>query len=332
MPTKSLEVLVTGATGLTGSHTARALLCAGHSVRALVRSPEKARRVFSQAPDRLRLVKGDIGDVAAVRDALRDCDAVIHCAAVVAAGRARNRDEVVDTNVDGARNVIGGAAELGLSQIVHVSSLATLFRGDGTPLTESSEPQGSEHAYGRSKAMSDRYVRALQDAGHPIQIVYPAAIIGPDDPGLSESMLALRTFIQDFVPLTTAGMQLVDARDLAYAHLTMLERGAAPGRYIVAGTFLTWRELVDALEGSTGKRLRKVRFPGSVLRALGRMLDLVRKVVPVELPLTSESAAYVTRWDPVPSSSSLASMGVTFRPVHESIDDAVQWMRSAGHL
>jgi nucleoside-diphosphate-sugar epimerase len=332
MPTKPLEVLVTGATGLTGSHTTRALLAAGHSVRALIRSQEKARRVFSEAPDRLRLVQGDIGDQTAVRDALRDCDAVIHCAAVVAAGRARNPDEVVETNVDGVRNVIGGAMEQGLSRIVHVSSLATLFRGDGTALTESSEPQGSEHAYGRSKAMSDRYVRALQDAGHPIEIVYPGAIIGPDDPGLSESMLALRTFIDDFIPLTTAGMQLVDARDLADAHLKMVERGAGGGRYLVAGTFLTWRELAEALENATGEELRKVRFPGAVLRALGRMLDLVRKVVPVELPLTAESAAYVTRWDPVPSSSALASMGVTFRPVRESIDDAVQWMRQAGHL
>jgi dihydroflavonol-4-reductase len=48
--------------------------------------------------------------------------------------------------------------------------------------------------------------------------------------------------------------------------------------------------------------------------------------------LTSESAAYVTRWDPVASSAVLEEMGVTFRDVHESIADTVRWMRDAGHL
>lgn len=332
MTKKSLEVVVTGATGLTGSHTVRALLGAGHTVRAFVRSPEKARRVFSEAPARLRIVQGDLGDVGSVHDALRDCDGVVHCAAVVAVGQATSPSELVQTNVNGVRNVIDSAVDLGVSRILHVSSLATLFRGDGSKLDESSEPRDSEHAYGKSKTAADRHVRALQDADHPVKIVYPAAIIGPDDPGLSESMVALRTFIRDFVPLTTAGMQFVDARDLAVAHVRLIESDPAPGRYLAAGTFLTWRELAKALEAATGERLRKIRFPAPVLRGLGRTLDLVRKLAPVELPLTAEAATYVTRWDPVQTSDSLVSMGVTFRPVRESIEDAVRWMRDAGHL
>ena len=67
---KSLRVLVTGATGLAGSHTVRALLDAGHQVRALVRSPEKAHRVFAGQAGPLESVQGDIGDVASVRSAL----------------------------------------------------------------------------------------------------------------------------------------------------------------------------------------------------------------------------------------------------------------------
>ena len=327
-----LKALVTGATGLTGSHPVRELLAAGHEVTALVRSPNKARRVFTEQPTALRIVEGDIGDVASVRDALRGTNALVHCAAVVAVGQSGSEEDLLEANVSGVRNVIGAALEEGLERIVHVSSLATLFRGDGTTLSEASEPQESKHPYGRSKAAADRYVRKLQEEGHPVKVVYPAAIIGPDDPGLSESMLALQTFIRDFVPITTAGMQFLDARDLAVAHRRMLEIEPGPARYLAAGAFLKWAELAEALRHATGGPVRAIPIPAPLLRALGRTIELLRKVVPIALPLTSEAAAYVTRWDPVPNSSALAEMGVTLRPVRESIDDSVHWMLRAGHL
>ena len=70
MVDRPLTVLVTGATGFAGSHTTRALLDAGHRVRAFVRSHEKAHRVLGEL-ERLELARGDIGDAASVREALR---------------------------------------------------------------------------------------------------------------------------------------------------------------------------------------------------------------------------------------------------------------------
>ena len=331
MPDRPLKVLVTGATGFAGSHTTRALLDAGHRVRAFVRSPGKAARVLGER-ERLEVAQGDIGDAASVREALRGCDGVIHCAAVVAVGIKGDPEELIEANVAGVRNVIGTAIEEKVERVVHVSSIATLFRGDGTTLTESSEPQESKLPYGQSKVLAERYVREKQAEGHPVKIVYPAAIIGPDDPGFTEPLNALRTFIEDFIPLTTAGMQFVDVRDVATALARIVEAEPGSGRYLVAGGFLPWPELARTLEEASGKKLRKIRFPAPLLRATGRFLEIVRKFIDVELPLTSEAAAYVTRWDPVPNSASLREMGVTFRDVHESITETVRWMRDAGHL
>ena len=323
---------MTGATGMAGSHTVRALLQAGHEVRAFVRSPDKARRVFAGQGGRLELARGDIADVRAVRDAMRGCDGVIHCAALVAIDSGHTPDALIETNVSGVRNVIGAAVDEGLERIVHVSSVATLFRGDGTVLSEASEPRESEHAYGRSKAIAERYVRGLQDEGHPVKIVYPGAIIAPDDPGLTESMNAIRVFMRDFIPITSSGMQFIDARDLAVAHLRMIETEPGPARYLIAGTFVSWAELADILAKTTGVRPKTIRIPGPILRAVAGFLDLVRKVMPVEFPLTAESATYVTRWDPVPNSEALEVMGVRLRDVSESLGDAARWIREAGHL
>ena len=229
---RPLTVLVTGATGFAGSHTTRALLDAGHRVRAFVRSLDKAHRVLGEH-ERLELARGDIGDPASVREALRGCDGVIHCAAVVAVGIKGSPEELLQANVTGVRNVVGTAIEENVERIVHVSSLATLFRGDGSVLSETSEPCDSKLPYGQSKVVAEHYVREKQAQGHPVKIVYPAAIIGPDDPGFTEPLNALRTFIQDFIPLTTAGMQFVDVRDVAVALTRIIEAEPGPGRYLV---------------------------------------------------------------------------------------------------
>lgn len=332
MSEEPTRLLVTGATGLAGSHTVRALLKAGYQVRAFVRSPEKARRVFGDPGASLELAKGDIQDEASVFDAVHGCDGVIHCAALVAIDSANTPDALIETNVSGVRNVIGTAVAQGLSRIVHVSSVATLFRGDGTVISETTEPRASEHAYGRSKAIAEAYVRELQAQGHPVKIVYPGAIIAPDDPGLTESMNAVRVFLRDFIPITSSGMQFIDARDLADAHVRMIEAAPGPARYLVSGTFLRWPEIAAIIEATSGVRPRTLRLPGPVLRAAGRFLDFVRRFTSVELPLTAESATYITRWDAIPNSKALEEMGVTLRDVSESLGDAVRWLREAGHL
>lgn len=325
-------MLVTGATGLVGSHTVRALLDSGHRVRAFVRSPEKARRVFGEPGRSLELVKGDIQDEASVYEAVRGCGGVIHCAALVAIGTAHTPDALIETNVSGVRNVIGTAVAQGLPRIIHVSSVATLFRGDGTVITESSEPRSSRHAYGRSKAIAEAYVRELQRQGHPVKIVYPGAIIAPDDPGLTESMNALRVFLRDFIPITSSGMQFVDARDLADAHVRMIEAAPGPARYLAGGTFLRWPEIAEIIAATSGMKPKTIRIPGAVLRTAGHVLDFVRRFTPVVLPLTAESATYITRWDAIPNSKSLSDLGVRFRDVSESLEDAVRWLRESGRL
>lgn len=326
-----LKVLVTGATGFVGSHTTRALLGAGYRVRAFIRSPEKAHRVFGDLRG-LELAQGDISDASSVRAALRGCDGVIHSAAVVAVGIKGSPEALLEANVAGVRNVVGTAIEEGLERIIHLSSIATLFRGDGSTLTEASEPAESKLPYGQSKVLAERYVREQQAVGHPVKIVYPTAIIGPDDPGFTEPLNALKTFIEDFIPLTSTGMQFVDVRDVADALARIIEGKPGPDRYVVAGGFLPWAELARTLEEASGKKLRKIRFPAPLLRATGRLLELLRNLVDVELPLTSEAALYVTRWDPVPNSIALQQMGVSFRDVHQSIAETVHWMREAGHL
>lgn len=325
-----MRVLVTGATGLIGSHTAAAVRAAGHDLRLFVRDPAKAKRVFApRGTEIAEIVTGDVTDAAAVNRALEDCDAVIHTAAVVALESGRS-GEVLATNPRGVENVVGGAAERGIERILYVSSAGALFTPGGPSIRADSPLGTARSAYARSKADAERSVRHLQEAGAPIRTIYPPAVIGPDDPGLSEGNHTIRTFLKDTMVMTSSGFQLVDVRDLAVLHVELLD--ADPGRYVAAGHLLTWPELADLIDGVTGTRVRRVPAPGPLLRALGRVGDVVKRVWPFDFPLTREAMEFATQWPGLEPSPRVQEMGVRFRPPSETLVATIAWLYRAGHL
>lgn len=153
-----MRVLVTGATGFIGYHTAKRLRAEGHSVRALVRSPEKAVRVLGPLGiDKDALVVADMGDGGAVDVALEGCDSVVHAAASVS---VTNGSTNLSPNLRGTETVVGRACERGLYSIF-VSSVTANF-DPKRPVTEDSALVRSKTLYGRSKAECDGWASEIQ--------------------------------------------------------------------------------------------------------------------------------------------------------------------------
>ena len=126
-----MRVLVTGGTGFVGGWSAKAIADAGHSVRFLVRNPDRLQTsVAKLGVDVSDHAVGDITDRDSVLRALEGCDAVLHSAALVATDPSQTA-QMMSTNMDGARNVLGGAAELGLDPIIHVSSIEGITSDTG---------------------------------------------------------------------------------------------------------------------------------------------------------------------------------------------------------
>ena len=273
---------------------------------------------------------GDVVDEATVERALEGCDAVVHAAAVVAI-EARRAREVLATNLRAVELVVGGAARRGLGPIVHVSSASALFAPGAQVLNEASPVGVFRSAYGRSKADAEDFVRGLQERGAPVITTYPTGVIGPDDPGLSEGNHTIVVLIRDLFLDTASGFQPVDVRDVAHAHALLVSDRKGPGRYMLAGSLLPWREFGDLLKELTGS-LRRVSIPGGLLRAAGRVCDVVKRVRPFDFPLTTEATAYATRWVPVDSSHAREDLGIDFRPSRESLEDCICWLVAAGHL
>ena len=89
------------------------------------------------------------------------------------------------------------------------------------------------------RTASEAIARRLQDAGAPLTILYPGAVLGPDDPGLSPENRRLRDLLRGDSPMWPAGSRyLTDVRDLARAVGELMTPGAGPHRYLVPAHLL----------------------------------------------------------------------------------------------
>jgi len=326
-----MHVFVSGATGFVGYHTVRALLHAGHRVRLGVRNPDKMKALYEPLGiDTSDHVVGEITDEHAIHQALEGVDGVVHAAGMVSLD-ANKADLIFDTNVTGTRLVVGGAAERGLQSIIHVSSVTALYDPWVSVLDESLPPAQQTTPYGRSKAAAEEYVRTLISDGANIAITYPATVLGPDDPAMSEGSQGLAIFYNQAFVRTSTGMQVIDVRDLAEVHVRLLEEEKA-GPYVVAGHYRSWDEVGLAMERVTGQRLRKVRAPGWILRQLGSLVDVAGRFVSLETPATGEGVKYATRWIVADDSKVRSELDFRFRPLEETLADTTRWLAEQGHI
>ncbi|MFC9557067.1 SDR family NAD(P)-dependent oxidoreductase [Rhodococcus sp. NPDC056960] len=327
-------VLVTGGTGFIGAWSAKAAADAGHRVRFLVRDP--ARLVTSAAAlglDTSDHVVGDITDAESVRRALDGCDAVIHAAAVVAVD-PRRADEMLQTNLAGARNVLGTAVEMGLDPIVYVSSIAALFQPGVGVLTPELPVCGPPDAYGRSKARVEHYARNLQAGGAPLAITYPGMVVGPPAGNqFGEAAQGVEAAVRlRFLPGRSAAWTMVDVREVASAHAALLEPGHRARRYMLGGPRVPIAGISDMLGAITGKRMGVLPVPDTALRLVGRLVDAVDRFIPFDSPVSEAAMEYYTRMPDTDDGPSERELGVKYRDSAETLADTVAGLKDAGRL
>lgn len=324
---------MTGASGFVGSYAVRSLLAAGHRPRLLVRDTARTTRVLREIgveTETVEMRTGDVRDTGAVGDALDGCDAVIHAAAAL--GVTGPRVDMIEINVNGTRNVIGGAVARGLDPVIHISTVAVFVPPAG-PIIRPSDPLASPRTgYGRSKVEAERYVRRLQDEGAPITIYYPGGVLGPCQPHLDAMMEGLAGALGTMWPITRGGVSMIDVRDLGEALARGVVAGQGARRYPIGGHFLTWAGLADLCDALTGVRCRRVPVPGRLMIALGSALDAAKRVRHFDYPLTHDAAEFMVTLVPSDDAATFDALDLTLRPVEESLADTIRWLAAAGHL
>jgi NAD dependent epimerase/dehydratase len=179
------KLLITGAGGFIGSHLTEYLVRAGHNVRAFVlynsfNSWEWLDHTSKEIKDNIEIFIGDIRDPYGVKQAMKDCDVVLHLAALIAIPYSyHSPDTYVDTNIKGTLNILQAARELRVKKVIHTSTSEVYGTAQIVPITEEHPLQG-QSPYSATKIAADQLALSFYCSfGTPVTIIRPFNTYGP---------------------------------------------------------------------------------------------------------------------------------------------------------
>jgi nucleoside-diphosphate-sugar epimerase len=282
-----MKVLVTGASGFLGSHVAEQLSKSGHAVRALVRKSSKVD--FLKGLDGVELAYGAVEDAAAVTEAVKGVDAIVHSAGLV---KARSPEEFHATNVEGTRNLLEAATKnaKGLKRFVFVSSLAAVGPShDGTPVDGTQQTSPVTH-YGRSKAEAERLVLAAKDQ-LPVVVLRPAAIYGPRDQEIFAFFQAVHRGVLPTVGKGDSTMSMIYGADAAEACIKAIDADVPSGStyFLDDGEPHNFRAMIEQVEEALGKKaMLRLNLPMPVIYLAAVSSELYGKLSNKAVMLTRD--------------------------------------------
>lgn len=238
-----MRVFLTGATGFIGQPLTRALLRRGWRVTALVRRPDatSARTVQSFG---VHLAQGDATDPESVRAGMRGADIVVHNAGHYEYGVANDdKARMTAINVQGTEVVLDVARALGVGRIVHVSSIMAFGDTAGHGLADETfvRQRPPVTHYERTKTEAHAIAVRHQQAGAPVVIACPGAVVGPNDHAFFGYLL--RLYLAKRLPPLGWGrrspISCVHVDDVAEGIALAAGKGTAGKAYLLAGNVAT---------------------------------------------------------------------------------------------
>ncbi|PSJ23342.1 NAD-dependent dehydratase [Halomonas sp. ND22Bw] len=308
--TPAARILVTGATGFVGSGVVERLAIAPdrEPLLGLRREPETP-------PMHAWAAIGELSPDNDCREALRGCQAVVHCAARVHVMDDPEADPLTSyrrANVQGTLNLARQAAQAGVSRFIFISSIKVngeSTNADGSFTADASPEPGD--AYGLSKFEAEQGLLALsEETGLEVVIIRPPLVYGP---GVKANFASMMRWLSRGVPLPLGAIHnrrsLVARANLVDLIVICLEHPAAANQIFLAadGDDLSTTELLRRLGDALGMPARLVPAPAALLelgasllgkRAVAQRLcgslcvdiDKTRKVLGWEPPVSVDQA------------------------------------------
>lgn len=261
-------ILVTGATGFIGTRLVQALTDHGQRVRALSRrtqvSPPPGFDWIDGEPlmrPNVEIVLGDVTDRDSLARAMKGCTRVFHLAGY-AKNWARDPQTYFDVNVQGTRNVLDLAVQLGVQRTVVTSTELTFGPTRRGEIASEDSPRVSEPCfteYERTKLMAEQETLARAAQGVPVVIVNPCRVYGPGHltEGNSVSLL-IDQYDRGLVPfllnwgVNVGNWVLVD--DVVQGHLLAMEKGRVGQCYFLGGENASLKQFFRRIDEISGKR------------------------------------------------------------------------------
>ena len=311
-----MKTLITGATGLIGSHLVVELLRAGWSNVAVMLRSEGSKRRLEEILSRygvsgVEYVMVDTNSFEQIRDAFSGRDIVFHCAAIV--DIQGSQEQIVSSNVELTEYVVDSCLECGAS-LVHISSIAALGTASYPEQTNEQTPFTSiatAAAYSRSKFLSENIVWRGVKQGLRAVVVNPSVVLGTGGKSGAEVEMLLGVARRFSIPFYTDGIVgYVDVVDVARAMRLLAEKPEAWGeRYILSGHNLSFRQIIGLVNRVVGRRLPFIRVGRGALVVASLIIPVIRK----------HMIKYLTSKSLYDGSKIERAVGLEYTPIEETM-------------
>ncbi|WP_036380331.1 NAD-dependent epimerase/dehydratase family protein [Muricauda sp. MAR_2010_75] len=278
-------ILVTGGTGLIGSHLLFHLVKNGETVRATYRdivSIEKVTKVFgyysdnpSNLMERIDWVQADITNIGELEASFKDVNYVYHCAALISFDPKMYKT-LAKINVEGTANVVNLCLKQGIKKLCHVSSIAAIGPSvKGDVVTEENEWSDSNASvYGITKHDAELEVWRGSQEGLNVVIANPGVVIGPGfwKSGSGSFFTYAAKDKKSFIP---GGTGFVTITDVVTAMTKLMESNIVQERFIMVNQNLSYGELFQKIAPKLGVAPPTKKVPFWMLELFWR-LDWLR--------------------------------------------------------
>jgi nucleoside-diphosphate-sugar epimerase len=327
-----MKIFITGASGFIGGELAKRLAATGHTIHALVRSPDKA--VDLHHPN-IRIFQGDLLEQDKIRTAIRGCKQAYHLAAYAKVW-AEDPNTFEQVNVKGTLNVWEAAREAGVSRMVATSTAGTLGPSGEKMVNENSPaPDSYFTAYERTKARSEEELLKRTGKGPEVVIVNPSRVFGP---GLRSDSNATTDMIANYIRgkwriLPGDGHSIgnyVFVDDVIEGHLLAMENGKAGERYILGGENHSFRSFFQVLSDVSGKSYTMIPLPVSLMLAFAHFqLWKSRRFGSAPLITPDFVKRYLHHWK-ISSKKAEAELGYSPTSLSEAFRKTIDWIQENG--
>lgn len=274
------KTLITGATGLLGSHLLLHLLQKNSLVKAMYRNEnakEHVKTIFAyyttevdELYSKIEWIKGDVCDYYGLEEALENVDTVYHCAGFISFDK-KDRDQLFEINATGTANLVNACLHKGNIKLCHVSSIASINNADyKAPLNETVfwKTKGQESNYAKSKYNGEREVWRGIEEGLDACIVNPGIILGPGF--WNQSSGQLFKLGQKGQLFYTKGISAyVDVLDVVACMYLLMEQKKMAQRYIIIEGNYSFKTVLTWLNMAFGKAPPKYELGAFLLHLVG---------------------------------------------------------------
>ena len=283
-------ILVTGGSGLIGSHLISFLLKEGKRVRGLYRHNHPAI-----ADNNLEWFQGDILDVLDVEAALEDITQVYHCAAMVSFN-PKDKRKLFQTNVEGTANIVNASIDAGIEKLVHVSSVAALGRfSEDKSIDESTkwDEKTGGSVYAKTKYLSEMEVWRGIGEGLNAVIVNPTIILGSSDWDKGSAAI-FKSAYNEFPWFTNGVTGFVDVVDVVKAMVLLMDSNITGERFILNGDNIGYREIFTQIARQFGKKPPYKEVTKTIASLVWRM-EAIKEFFTKKKPLLTKETAHTAQ-------------------------------------